>query len=176
MRRVLTRRAVILVWLTAVWVTLWEALSWANFLGGVVVGLATLHLMPPRESISEVGIRPWAALKLLSYFLWQLVEASVIVAWEVITPRNRINAAVVSVRLRSQVAGIITSVASMVSLTPGTVTLEVDEENSTLFIHVLHLKSVEQTQESVRLLEELTIAAFPTRGGNRVAPSEGNPK
>lgn len=175
MRRVVTRRVVILVWLIAVWVTLWEALSWANFLGGVVVGLATLHLMPPRESIFEVGIRPWAALKLLIYFLWQLVEASALVAWEVITPLNRVNAAVVSVRLRSQLAGIITSVASMVSLTPGTVTLEVDEKNSTLFIHVLHLKSVEQTQESVRRLEELIVAAFPTRDVNRVAPFEENP-
>ncbi len=157
------KRVVIVAWLTAVWVTLWEALSWANILGGVVVAGAVVYLLPPKATRSETGLNLFAALKLLIYFIRELIAASGQVAWEVITPRNRINAAVVSVRLDSRIAGIITSVASMVSLTPGTVTLEVDEENSTLFIHVLHLKSVEQTRDSVRRLERLTMGAFPVR-------------
>lgn len=157
------KRVVIVAWLTAVWVTLWEALSWANILGGVVVAGAVVYLLPPKETRSETGLNLLAALKLLIYFIRELIAASGQVAWEVITPRNRINAAVVSVRLDSRIAGIITSVASMVSLTPGTVTLEVDEENSTLFIHVLHLKTVEQTRDSVRRLERLTMKAFPVR-------------
>jgi multicomponent Na+:H+ antiporter subunit E len=168
------RRTVMLLWLTGVWVTLWESLTWANVIGGVVVAMAVVHLLPTKETGFRVGLNPFAALRLLFYFLWELVKASALVAWEIITPVNLIDAAVVSVRLRSRAPGIITSVASMVSLIPGTVTLEVDEENSTLFIHVFHLETIEQTRESVRRLEELTIAAFPVRRGEgAAAPGEG---
>lgn len=167
------RRGVILVWLMAVWVTLWESLSWANLAGGVLVALVVTWLLPPSDTEHHVGVRPVAAIRLLLYFLRELVEASSLIAWEVVTPRSRINAAVVSVQLETGVAGIITSVASMVSLTPGTVTLEVDEESSTLFIHVLHFKSLEETRASVRRLEELAVAALPLRSRPRFAPDSG---
>lgn len=167
-------RMVIVLWLTAVWVTLWESLTWANVTGGAVVAMAVVYLLPAKETGFRLGLNPLAALRLLFYFLRELMKASALVAWEIITPVNLIDAAVVSVRLRSRAPGIITSVASMVSLIPGTVTLEVDEENSILFIHVFHLETIEQTRESVRRLEDLTIAAFPVRNGEgAVASGEG---
>jgi multicomponent Na+:H+ antiporter subunit E len=159
----MSRGVIIVVWLTAVWLALWESLSWANVLGGLVVALAVVALLPPNHPGAGVGFRPLAALTLFFYFDWKLIQASAIVAWEVITPRTRINPAVVSVHLRSRLPGIATAVASMVSLTPGTLTLEVDEETMTLYIHVLHFRSIEATRESVEMLERLTVAAFPPR-------------
>lgn len=155
------RHLLIVVWLTVVWVTLWEAVSWANLLGGVVVAVAVLVLLPPHPASGGARLRPFAALRLVLYFLWELVAASALMAWEVVTPRNRIRAAVVPVPLTSDVPGVLTAVANMVSLTPGTVTLEIDEEARTLFIHVLHLKSLATTRRSVQRLESLTLAAFP---------------
>lgn len=157
------RGLVLLVWMTAVWVTLWESVTWANLLGGMVVAGLILYMIPPVTPVPGVGFRPVAAVKLLVYFLKELVVASAVVAWEVATPGSGINTAVVSVSLTSQMAGVITAAASMVSLTPGTITLEVDEETSTLFIHVLHLRSPEETRESVRRLERLILEAFPPR-------------
>jgi len=156
------RRLVIVVWLVVVWVTLWEVASWANFLAGTLVAAAVVYLVPPHPS-RPVGFRPLPALRLLVYFLWELVEASAFMAWEVMTPRNRIGAAVVSVQLTSEMDGVVTAVANMVSLTPGTVTLDVDEDTRTIFVHVLHLKSVEETRRSVKRLEDLNLAAFPPR-------------
>jgi multisubunit Na+/H+ antiporter MnhE subunit len=132
-------------------------------IGGVLVASAVLYVLPPSRPVTQVGFRPFAALKLFLYFSWKLIEASAYLAWEVVTPRNRINAAVISVTLRTRIPGVATAVASMVSLTPGTVTLEVDEDTMTLYMHVLHLHSIEETRESVRHLERLTLDAFPPR-------------
>lgn len=167
------RGLVLLVWMTAVWVTLWESVTWANLLGGMVVAGLVLYMMPPASPIPGVAFRPFAAVRLLFYFLRELAVASAVVAWEVATPGSGINTAVVSVRLTSRVAGVITAVANMVSLTPGTLTLEVDEESSTLFIHVLHLKSLEETRESVRRLERLVLEAFPPRPRALAVPEGG---
>jgi len=167
------RGLVLLVWMTAVWVTLWESVTWANLLGGMVVAGLILYMVPPVTPVPGVGFRPIASMKLLAYFLKELVVASAVVAWEVATPGSGINTAVVSVSLTSRVAGVVTAVASMVSLTPGTITLEVDEETSTLFIHVLHLRSPEETRGSVRRLERLILEAFPPRPRALAAPDGG---
>jgi len=154
-------RVTSLVWLIAVWVMLWESLSWANVLGGLVIAAVVMVSVPSHKVETPVGFRPVAAVRLLGYFLWKLTEASARLTWEIFTPRNRINAAVVCVPLTSRVPAIVTSVANMVSLTPGSVTIEVDIDEMFLYIHVLHLTTLEQERESVRYLESLTLAAFP---------------
>jgi multicomponent Na+:H+ antiporter subunit E len=166
-------RGVTLIWLTAVWVMLWESLTWANTLGGVVVAAVVAAMVPSHRVETRVGFRPLPALKLLGYFLWKLVEASAKLSWEIFTPRNRINAAVISVPLTSRVPGIVTGVANMVSLTPGTVTVDIDEETMTLFMHVLHLRSVEEERAAVLYLETLTLAAFPPAVGSRTGDVTG---
>jgi multicomponent Na+:H+ antiporter subunit E len=160
------RRALTLAWLTVVWVTLWEDVSWANVIGGIIVATAVMLLVSFRTTRPGLGFRPLHAVRLLFYFLWELIKASVFLSWEIVTPPNTINAGIVSVPLTSREPGIVVSVANMVSLVPGTITLEVDEETMTLFIHVLHLKSKEETGESVHTLERLTLAAFPPRAAS----------
>lgn len=149
--------------LTVVWVALWEDASWANLIGGAAAGAFVTLLVPIRPREATYGFRPLSFLRLVVYFTWKLLEASAILAWEVITPRNRINAAVLAVPLHSRSRGIVTMVANMVSLTPGTLTLEVEETTMTLMIHVLHLESVAESRRSVLYLEKLALAAFPLR-------------
>ena len=74
------RRLAIVVWLVVVWITLWEVASWANLLAGTLVAAAVVYLLPPHSSSRAVGFRPLAALRLLLYFLWELVEASAFMA------------------------------------------------------------------------------------------------
>ena len=152
-------------WLTLVWVALWEEFTWANVIGGMLAGSRVLWAIPLHPVRWSHSVRPLALIHLMLYFTWKLVEASVLMAWEVVTPRNRVNPAVVSVPLRTRSAGVATAVANMVSLTPGTLTLEVDEETMTLVMHVLHLETIEKSRHEVLYLEELATAALPLRSG-----------
>jgi multicomponent Na+:H+ antiporter subunit E len=159
-----TRRLAAVAWLTTVWMALWADLSWANLAGGVVVAFGVSGLVPPRHPVGPaLGFRPLKALWLLVYFAGQLVQSSAQVAWEVLTPSSRIEPAVVSVELTTSAPAIATLVANLVSLTPGTLTLEIDEETSILYIHVLHLKSFESTRDLVLSFERLALKAFPER-------------
>ncbi len=154
-------RIVIVSWLAIVWVALWEQLSWANLIGGVVAASIVLAVVPAHKSAAPYRFRPGATIRLFGFFAWKLVEASALLSWEVVTPRNRINAAVVAVPMRSGSTATLTLVANMVSLIPGTLTLEVDDDPAVLYMHVLHLGTVEAAREEVLRLEELALAAFP---------------
>lgn len=159
----MTHRIITTTWLTAVWIMLWESLTWANVLGGVVVALVVVWMIPAHRQEFRMGFRPFAAVRLLGYFAWKLTEASARLTWEIFTPRNHVKAAVVSVPLQSRIPGVATVVANMVSLTPGSVAIEIDEDEMILFIHVLHLRTVEEERAAVLLLESMTLAAFPPR-------------
>lgn len=157
----MTRRIILVAWLVAVWVALWERFSVANVAGGLVVGLVLVMAFPPRGR-QHVTVRPLALLRFAAHFVVKLVEANAFMAWEVLTPVNRVNAAIVAVPLEDTHPGVVALVANAVSLTPGTLTIEVREDPTVLYVHVLHLRSVEAAREEVRTLDRLARAAFPT--------------
>lgn len=153
-------RLLSLVWMTSVWVALWGDISVANALGGLLVGSVILVLVPPHSLGSDLTLRPFAALHLVLYFFWELIVASAIVAWGVVTPINRLNQAVVAVPLRTESRVLAALIGNMISLTPGTLTLEVLGSPPVLYIHVLHLRNDDQIQVSVHRLESLALRAF----------------
>lgn len=169
-------RVIHLVWLVAVWLALWSDLSVANVAGGVLVATIVVWLFGSRRS-GQVAFRPVPAVRFALYFLFKLVEASIVVARTVITPRHRIRAGIVAVQLRGCSDAVVTLIANAVSHTPGTLTLEVHREPLTLYIHVLSLHEVDDVRRDVYTLERLAIEAFGTRAAldglhDDVAPSE----
>jgi multicomponent Na+:H+ antiporter subunit E len=154
------RKAVILGLLVFFWLALWEDLSFANVVGGVLAATVAMALAPVAPRTRGLVFRPLPALHLTVYFAWQLIVASIVLAWEVVTPRNRINEAVVAVPLHCDHPFIVTLVANSVSLVPGTLTLEARLDPPTLYVHVLHLKSVEEVRVDLRRFEALAVRAL----------------
>lgn len=147
--------------LVAMWIALWGSLSWANLLGGVAAAVAVLlAYSTTTRRTPAYALRPLAALRFFAYFSWKLVEANAILAWEVVTPRNRINEGIVAIPVQGYSDGLITLVANAITLTPGTVTLEVSRDPAVLYVHVLHLADIEAVRREVRHLEILAVRAF----------------
>lgn len=148
------------LWLVAVWVALWGSVSAANVLTGALVAVALVASFPRRGAPGVTPVRPLATVRLLAYFLRMLVEASLAVAWEVVTPTIRVNEGIVAVPVLGVSDPLVTVVANAVSLTPGTLTLEVDRHPTVLYVHVLHLSDPDSVRRDVQRLEELVIRAF----------------
>jgi multicomponent Na+:H+ antiporter subunit E len=156
-------RLAFLTWLVAVWVALWGDLTVANVVGGVLVGGVLLLVFPDAGPRQPRYLDPLAALRFLGYFAVRLVEATALVAWEVLTPRPwRLNEAVVAVPIYGASDAVVTLIANAISLTPGTLTLEVRRgpEAATLYVHMLHFRSVEQVRREVEELEVRALRAF----------------
>jgi multicomponent Na+:H+ antiporter subunit E len=74
-------------------------------------------------------------------FLWEVVKANVDVAYRVIHPELLINPGIVKVRtsLRSDIA--LTLLANSITLTPGTMSVDIDKDKSVLYIHWIDVRS-----------------------------------
>jgi multicomponent Na+:H+ antiporter subunit E len=108
----------------------------------------------------HVVIRPLRAARFGAYFLYKLVEASLVVARTVVSPRHRISTGIVAVPLQGCSDAVATIIADAISLTPGTLTLEVRPEPLELYFHALDVRDVERVRADVRRLEVLAVRAF----------------
>jgi len=158
-------RMIRLCWLVALWVALWGDFSAANIIGGLVVALAVIILFRSGRSSGsgERAFRPLKAAKFAAYFAYKLVEASIVVAVLTVAWRRQTHSGIVAVPLYGCSDTLVTLIAGAISLTPGTLTLDVRRDPLTLYIHVLHINDVEEVHQEVRRLEILAVEAFGTR-------------
>ncbi len=166
-----------LFWITGLWVLLWGDLSIANVVSGLAVGVIVLSAAQlPRLAPTGGGavrIAPLATAYFVLYVLVKLVEANLVLAWEIITPRNRINTGVVAVPLRTESSLSMMIVANVITLTPGTVTLEVAGSPPVLYVNVLHLHDLGRVRRDLLRIEELSVRAFGSAEAREQLMSSG---
>lgn len=155
------KRFALTAWLLVVWLALWGSVTVANVAGGLVVA-AAVQLLPDPHPVrgARFRLRPLAALRFLGYFLYKMVEASLVVAREVVTRDDRINTGIVAVTLEGASDSLVTVVACAYGLMPGASAVEVRRNPPTVYVHVLHLRSVEEVRRDIRRLEVLAVRAF----------------
>jgi multicomponent Na+:H+ antiporter subunit E len=148
--------------LVAVWVLAWGDLSVANVLSGAVVGLLVLATFPlgrlPDRGGRTLHLLP--AARLVGVFLANLVASNVAMAREILTGGRRIETGVLACPLRVDSDGIASFLANVLTLSPGTLVLEVDHDPPVLYLHVLHMADRERILLTVARLEELAVATY----------------
>lgn len=123
--------------LLVLWIALWGDFSVANLVSGVVA-VALVTWMFAERSGSTYQVRPWNALRLIAFVALSLVKSSARVAWAVLSPTSeRTTTSVQTVRLERGSVFVGAIVANAITLTPGTMTLELDAESLELQVHVL---------------------------------------
>lgn len=163
LNRFLLLRLWTLAWLTAVWVLLWGNVSVANVLGGIVVGLGIMVLLPLPKVPVEGRVHVLSLIRLLGVFLYYAAESSLSVAWLAIRPKAPPVTGVLRCRLAIKSDLVLTLCVDALNLIPGTMVLEIDQTRRLVYVHVLDMgtqKSVDSFYRSVRRLEKLFIAAF----------------
>jgi multicomponent Na+:H+ antiporter subunit E len=149
--------------LVGIWAALWRGLSVGVVLSGVLVAGAVVLVLGKPEPTGGMTIHPVAALRYLARFALDLVKASAVVAWEVLTPTDRTRTGIVSVPLAGGSDWVTTIVANTISLVPGTLTVDVRRDPTELYVHVLHLDDPDRVRVEIQQLERLARRAFAPR-------------
>ncbi|WUW39780.1 Na+/H+ antiporter subunit E [Micromonospora rifamycinica] len=156
-------RAVAMIVLVTVWVLLWGTLSWANVLGGLVVGLVVLTVFPLPPVTFAGRLHPLPLLRFALRFLRDLVVASVQIAALALRFGHPPLGAIIAVPLRVRSDLNLTLTAEALSLVPGSLIVEVDRDAGILYVHVLGVRDraeVERFRHGVLELEARLIAAI----------------
>ena len=133
---------------------LWLVLAPAPTTGQVLIGLVlavglpwvTRSFWPDRPRLASLG----AGLRLLGVFLADIVLANLVVARQILGPPGRLRPGFVEVPLDLRDPFVATLLGSMVSLTPGTVSVEIDRGRWVLLVHALHLEDAAEAAAGIK--------------------------
>ncbi len=135
-----------------------------EFLIGLVVGLPVAFVFR-RFYTSDLDVTgavkaiPLGAVYVV-LFLWELATANFDVAYRVLHPRMPINPDVVEVPLRVQSDLAITTIANSITLTPGTLTMDYDDDRHALYVHSIAARDPQSVIDPIRTWEDYALRMF----------------
>lgn len=161
-----------IVIMTVLWVLLWGDVTWMLVIGGALTSIAILLLFPLPPLALGLRIRPWPLVVLTVRFLWDLVLASIDVAYRVVAPWVRPQGVVTRVRLRTDEPLFATMTAQMTILVPGTVVIDVDLATRWMIVHIFDAPdqaAVDRTRDNILAQEARVLRACSARADEYLA-------
>jgi multicomponent Na+:H+ antiporter subunit E len=145
----------LLVWLVFVWGALWQDFSPGNLLFGALIAVlvARVLYLPPVELGGRFNVL--RAVPFALGFIGKVAVASFQVLYLALARGPNVISAIVAVPLRSHSDLLVTATGHVISLIPGSLVVEVDRSTSTLYIHAINVRNV---QDAAKLRKEVRDA------------------
>jgi multicomponent Na+:H+ antiporter subunit E len=136
--------------LALAWVALTGQLTPINFGFGFAVGYLLLWLARRTGREATYFKKVWLIIRFAGFFVWQLLLANLRVTYEILTPPHTMRPAVVAVPLDVTRPAAVTLLANLITLTPGTLSLDVAPDGQMLYVHAMHVRDANSFQQEIK--------------------------
>jgi multicomponent Na+:H+ antiporter subunit E len=143
--------------LALMWGALQGDLNVTNLVLGYLLGAVLIYVFR-RMFFGPLYFRKIAlGLALALVFIKELIMSNIAVLRVVLNPRLRIRSGVIAVptALTNEVA--LTMLANMITLTPGTLTLDISSDRRYLYVHTLNLDNPEDVKDGIHQAFEVYL-------------------
>jgi len=118
-----------------------DELKFTTFFTGYLVGIGIIFLMHRFFGTQFYLRRAFATLKLLLIFISELTQSSVLVLRQILSPRLKIQPGIFKYETVLQSDVEITMISLLLTLTPGSVVMEVMPEGNVLYVHAMDVEN-----------------------------------
>ena len=132
------------------WASVTGVFSVRNLLIGFLLGFLILLFADrstEKRSYTTLVIR---VIDFAAFFLWDLIIANLRMAYTVLFPARTMRPGIIAVPLDAKTDAEIMLVANLISLTPGTFTIDVSTDRKTLYVHEMYIDDVELLRNEVK--------------------------
>ena len=146
-----------IVWCILTWVPDTQHLVVGVFVAAFVAYM-TGDLFVERPHLPRHLYRYWIfCFVYLPLFLWECLKANLDVAYRVLHPSLPINPGIVKVKTELKSDTALTFLANSVTLTPGTMCVDVDKEQGILYIHWIDVKATDVESASKEIVSRFEL-------------------
>jgi multicomponent Na+:H+ antiporter subunit E len=147
--------------LAIAWALITGSFTVLNLLFGFVLASGALWLIREQYGTVSYLSRAWRWVKLMLRFLYELVLSSVRVARLVLSPRMDIRPGIIAFPLTVERDVEITTLANLITLTPGTLSLDVSDNRKTLYIHAIDVPDADAIRREIETgFERMVMEAY----------------
>lgn len=150
--------------LALAWAALMGDFSFLTLMAGYLIGFAALWAAQPiYDRPSGYFRRSWRIVRLLVFFLYELVVSSLQVVWDILTPQDLSTPRIIEMPLDAKTDGEILLVTNLISLTPGTLSLDVSDDRKTLYVHAMFADDPDALVKQLKNgMERMVLEVFET--------------
>jgi len=160
-------RLIVFVLGSLVWFALTDIKDIQEVITGIVIALLISllagHFLVVNQTSRGVLRRLLYLVIYIFRFLWELIKANLNVAYLVIHPKLPIKPGIVKIKTKLTKDSALTLLGNSITLTPGTMTVDINEDKKELYIHWIYVKEVQEdkaTQEISQNFERILTEIF----------------
>ncbi len=143
------------------WAAVTGSFSLINLIFGFLLGSFALYLIREQVGTSGYFRRAYKVVSLAVLFVYELVLSASRVARIVLTPKIDLQPAIIAYPLVVDRDFEITLLANLITLTPGTLSVDVSDDRKVLYVHCLDAPDVDAEIEAIRTgFERKILEAF----------------
>lgn len=101
--------------------------------------------------IFKYFVRFYRIVSFLLFFIWEVIIANLKIAYAIITPSCNICPGVIAIPLDTKSDAEIVLVANVITMTPGTLSLDVSTDRKFLFVHSMYIHDIDAFRDEIRL-------------------------
>jgi multicomponent Na+:H+ antiporter subunit E len=117
---------------------------------GFVLGFIVVVFAQRALGSTNYGRKVVLVIRFIFFFIYELFKANLRVAYDVITPSQYMRPGVVAIPLSVKTDTEITLLANLISLTPGTLSLDVSDDKSVLYIHAMFVDDPDELRHEIK--------------------------
>ncbi|MBX3360227.1 MAG: Na+/H+ antiporter subunit E [Phycisphaeraceae bacterium] len=136
--------------LAVLWGLTTENFSVMNLTIGYLVSLGILVFVRRALGDSHYFRDISEVLALVWFFLKELVIANIRMAKYTLSPLDRLRPGIIAVPMDFMTDAEITLLANLITLTPGTLSIDVSKDKRTLFVHVMDITSAQAVRDEIK--------------------------
>lgn len=135
--------------LAIAWAAVSASFTLANLVFGFVLSAIALYLI--REQVGYVGYitRSWRVLSLTALFVYELILSAWRVVVLVMAPRIDIKPGIFAYPMKVDRDAEITLLANLITLTPGTLSVDVSDDRRTLYVHTINCSDPDELRRDI---------------------------
>lgn len=147
--------------LTLVWAGLFGGITLETLTTGFFVSYLLLYFVTRGQKGHDgyFGKLPRFA-RFLAYYLWELVQSNAIIAYDVLTPTHHMRPGVIGIPIEAETDLEITVLANLITMTPGTLSLDISNDRKTLYVHAMYIRDPEKLRSDIKQNLERRVLAL----------------
>jgi len=136
--------------LALTWAMLSGEINLPNLAAGFILGYIVLNIGHHAIGPSSYFGRVIKVIRFLGFFLKELFVSNIKLAQDVLTPTHHMEPRIIAVPLSIKNDAEITALANLISLTPGTLSLDVSSDKSVLYVHFIYARDEERAIQDIK--------------------------
>ena len=132
------------------WVAMSGHFDVLNLFVGFVFGFVVLYLLQRVIGRSRYFTRTIGLVRFVGFYVVEVVRANLRVAFDVVTPTDYARPGIVAVPLDARTDVEITLLSNLITMTPGSLSVDVADDRSVIYVHAMYLEDPEELRREIK--------------------------